>query len=106
MKSDRRQFLQSTGALVICFALPGCGDKRGKSGSGFASMDHRIRIESSGMMVLALGKVELGQGIGTALAQIAAEELGIEFSRIRLTGVDTDFSPDESYTFSSRGARH
>ncbi len=101
MKSDRRQFLQSTGALVICFALPGCGDKRGKFGSGFASMDHRIRIESSGMMVLALGKVELGQGIGTALAQIAAEELRVDIERIRLAAVDTDYSPDESYTSST-----
>lgn len=45
--------------------------------------------------------MELGQGIGTALAQIAVEELGVDFSRISLTGVDTDYSPDASYTFSS-----
>ncbi len=64
-------------------------------------MDHRIRIESSGMIVLALGKVELGQGIGTALAQIAAEELRVGIDRIRLATVDTDYSPDESYTFST-----
>jgi nicotinate dehydrogenase subunit B len=50
---------------------------------------------------LRLGKVELGQGIGTALAQLAAEELGVNFSRMKLTNVDTDVSPDESYTFSS-----
>jgi len=48
-----------------------------------------------------MGKVELGQGIGTALAQIAADELGVSFDRVRLVNVDTDFSPDESYTFSS-----
>ena len=64
-------------------------------------MDKRIRIESTGIIVLALGKVELGQGIGTALAQIAAEELRVDIDRIRLATVDTDYSPDESYTFST-----
>jgi len=48
-----------------------------------------------------MGKVELGQGIGTALAQIAADELGVAFENVRLVTVDTDYSPDESYTFSS-----
>lgn len=48
-----------------------------------------------------MGKVELGQGIGTALAQIAADELGVAFENIHLVNVDTDYSPDESYTFSS-----
>jgi len=64
-------------------------------------MDKRIRIEASGAMSLALGKVELGQGIGTALAQIAAEELQVDIGRINLAPVDTDYSPDEAYTFST-----
>lgn len=53
------------------------------------------------MLELLLGKVELGQGIGTALAQMAAEELDLDFERVRIAPVDTDYSPDESYTFSS-----
>ncbi len=44
-----------------------------------------------------MGKVELGQGIGTALAQIAADELGVSFDSVRLVSVDTDFSPDEGF---------
>lgn len=44
----------------------------------------------------------IGTGcMGSATAQIAAEELGIDIHRMRLEGVDTDYSPDESYTFSS-----
>lgn len=100
MNANRRQFLQSSGALVLYFTLPGTASGA-KSGSGYATIDSRIVIDSNGEVRLTLGKVELGQGIGTALAQIAAEELGISISRIRLVGVDTDFSPDESYTFSS-----
>jgi hypothetical protein len=86
MSSSRRQFLKSTGSLLICFSLPGCSKDGGKSGIGYAYIDQRIRVESSGIVDLSLGKVELGQGIGTALAQ---------------SGVDTDHSPDESYTFST-----
>ncbi len=107
MKRTRRQFLKSTGALVLTFTLPGCGNKNGATGDvanaaeGFAKLGNRLWIDTAGTVSLTLGKVELGQGIGTALAQIAAEELGVDFSRIKLIGVDTDFSPDESYTFSS-----
>jgi len=101
VNSNRRQFLQSAGSLAIFFALPGCGDSSRNTGAGFAAIDNRIRIESTGAMSLALGKVELGQGIGTALAQIVAEELQVDIARISLAGVDTDYSPDESYTFST-----
>jgi len=101
MNSSRRQFLKSGGSLLICFSLPGCGSDRGKSGGGYAFIDSRIRVESAGVVKLSLGKVELGQGIGTALAQIAADELGIDLDRVRLSAVDTDYSPDESYTFST-----
>ena len=100
MNANRRQFLQSTGALVLSFTLPGIV-RGAESSSGFATIDSRIVLDSNGEVRLTLGKVELGQGIGTALAQIAAEELGISIRRIKLIGVDTDFSPDESYTFSS-----
>jgi CO/xanthine dehydrogenase Mo-binding subunit len=46
-------------------------------------------------------KVELGQGILTALAQIAAEELRLPMAQIRVVSGDTRYSPDESYTAGS-----
>ena len=46
-------------------------------------------------------KVELGQGILTALAQIAAEELRLPIAKIRVVSGDTRYSPDESYTAGS-----
>ena len=46
--------------------------------------------------------MELGQGIATALAQIAAEELDVALERIRLVQADTARSPDEGGTTGSR----
>lgn len=106
MMGSRREFLKASGALVVCFTLPGCGPEAGtyaesQAAPGELILGNRIEINADGRVILYLGKVELGQGIGTALAQIAAEELGIKFSRMQVAGVDTDYSPDESYTFST-----
>ena len=105
MTTSRREFLKSTGALVVYFSLPGCSPDAGippaTPADGSVSLGNWIRLQSDGTVILSPGKVELGQGISTALAQIAAEELGVEVQRISLAPVDTDYSPDESYTFSS-----
>jgi nicotinate dehydrogenase subunit B len=101
MTGTRREFLQATGALAICFSLPACSRQQTSAAGGTAVLGNRLVVEATGTVRLMLGKVEFGQGIGTALAQIAAEELGVDFSRIQLVAVDTEFSPDESYTFSS-----
>jgi CO/xanthine dehydrogenase Mo-binding subunit len=98
--TTRRRFLKSTGALVLCFRLPELSNAA-RTAHGYASLGNRLWIGTTGTVKLAMGKVELGQGIGTALAQVAAEELGVAFGRVELVNVDTDFSPDESYTFSS-----
>lgn len=52
-------------------------------------------------VVLKPGKVEIGQGIGTALIQMAAEELGLDPSYIRLQPTTTGASPDEGVTSGS-----
>ena len=48
------------------------------------------------------GKVEIGQGILTALAQIAADELDVAFDRLDVIAAATDVSPDEGVTSGSR----
>jgi CO/xanthine dehydrogenase Mo-binding subunit len=53
-----------------------------------------------------VGKVEFGQGIGTALAQVAAEELDVDPARIRLDPVRTGLSPDEGVTSGSLSIQH
>ena len=101
MSANRREFLQTAGALSVCFAVPGWAGDDARPSAGQAALGNRIIINATGTATLKLGKVELGQGIGTAIAQLVADELGIDFSRMQLSQVDTDSSPDESYTFSS-----
>jgi nicotinate dehydrogenase subunit B len=50
---------------------------------------------------IASGKVEIGQGIVTALRQIAAEELDLDLQKVTLASGDTEIGPDENYTTSS-----
>src|SRR3989441_6512630 len=60
-----------------------------------------LRVHRDGTVSIYSGKVEIGQGILTALAQIAAEELGIALERIRMVPADTAVSPDEGVTSGS-----
>jgi CO/xanthine dehydrogenase Mo-binding subunit len=61
-----------------------------------------VRIRSDGVVEVRSGKVELGQGMLTALAQIAAEELDVDAARIQMIAAATDLSPDEGFTAGSR----
>ena len=60
-----------------------------------------LRFDPDRLLHLAVGKVEIGQGILTALTQIAAEELDVPMDRIRVLSGDTDAAPDEGATTSS-----
>jgi CO/xanthine dehydrogenase Mo-binding subunit len=64
-------------------------------------LSQRVHFERDGTVSIASGKVELGQGILTALAQIAAEELEIELQRVRILPASTAYSPDEGVTSGS-----
>lgn len=52
-------------------------------------------------ILVRVGKVEIGQGIGTALTQIAADALGVDLRQIDLVAGVTDESPDELWTSAS-----
>ena len=99
--ATRREFLQTAGVLTVSFPILGCSPNANIANQGSANIGNRLRLFSDGRVELLLGKVELGQGIGTALVQIAAEELDVSVDRVRLMPVDTLYSPDESYTYSS-----
>src|SRR4051794_39960158 len=59
-----------------------------------------IQVHADGTIDVHAGKVELGQGILTALAQIAADELGVDLARIRMVPASTS-GPDEGVTAGS-----
>jgi CO/xanthine dehydrogenase Mo-binding subunit len=60
-----------------------------------------LRFRDDGFVEVLSGKVEIGQGILTALAQIAAEELDIALERVRMVPASTAASPDEAVTSGS-----
>ena len=65
-------------------------------------LDRWVTINPDGTVTVRTGKVEIGQGIVSAMAQIAAEELDVAYSRIRMLAVDTAMSPNEGSTSGSR----
>src|SRR5262245_27344988 len=100
---SRRSVLGGAGALVLSFsslprlaaqeAPPGqtSGVKPGLPGSLKASpfLDSWIRVDADGSTTVFSGKAELGQGIKTALLQIAAEQLDVSFASIKIVTADT-----------------
>jgi CO/xanthine dehydrogenase Mo-binding subunit len=107
--SSRRDFLKTSGALVILFSfdqsigqtaarLPG-------SLNGNRMLSGWLRIDADGTVTIFSGKIELGQGIGTALAQIAADELDVDLKRISLVHGDTALTPNEGQTAGSQSVQ-
>jgi CO/xanthine dehydrogenase Mo-binding subunit len=65
-----------------------------------------VRFSSEGQVMVSPGKVEIGQGIVTALAQIAADELDIDIGRVRMVRASTAGSPNEGVTSGSLSVQH
>jgi len=64
-------------------------------------LEQRIRVERDGSVTALSGKVEFGQGIRTAFAQIVADELDIPIDRVNVVLGDTDLVPFDFGTFGS-----
>lgn len=81
--------------------MPRVADGMPKSLVDNPRLDRWLGFDTPGRVQLRVGKVELGQGIATALCQIAAEELDVALSQLDLLAGDTDHAPDEGTTTSS-----
>jgi len=108
-KLSRRQFGTGAGVLVASFLLAG-KQASGQAADAPAPLSFTknpnlagwIRLNEAGIFTVFTGKAELGQGIYTALAQVAAEELDVAINAIRVIGPDTTRGPDEGYTYGSQ----
>jgi CO/xanthine dehydrogenase Mo-binding subunit len=107
----RRGFTKALGGLVVGFSLDpaellaqGAAQPARLPGSLQTNRSLRawIKIEGDGNATVWTGKVELGQGILTALWQIAAEELDLPLSRVKIYSADTAISPNEGQTAGSQ----
>ena len=65
-------------------------------------LDQWVSFPEPGHVRVSTGRVEIGQGVLTAMRQIAADELDVAPERIRLQTGDTDLTPNEGYTAGSQ----
>jgi len=105
----RRRLLEG-GALVVAFAMTrgAIAQPIGETDDALAGdlaksplLDSWIRVRADGYITVFTGKAELGQGLKTALIQIAADELGVSPAAIELITADTARTPDEGVTAGS-----
>ena len=110
--STRRDFLKTTGGLIVTFTL---ADRilpalaQGTTPTKTVALDEvdaYLSIGAEGQVTLYTGKVDLGTGIRTALTQIAAEELDLPFERVTITQGDTALTPDQGPTWGSFSIRN
>ncbi len=107
LELSRRQFLKGTGALIVSFNLfPPPADLFAQAtASGEpdpTQLDSWLAIARDGSVTVFSGKVDLGTGVETALAQIVAEELDVPFKQIKMIGLDTRKAIDQGITAGSR----
>ena len=110
---DRRNFLKASGTLVVAFSIEGAFHStpaRAAAGAkpvSLTDVESFIAIGRDGKITVYCGHVDLGTGVQTAIAQIAAEELDVPFGRVTVIQGDTALTPDQGITsgsFSIQGA--
>jgi nicotinate dehydrogenase subunit B len=107
---SRRRFGQAVGALTVAFTLAPPSWAEGAKLPGSLDKNHMLdgwlRINADGTVTVFTGKIELGQGILTALEQIAADELDVAPKRITMVSGDTAQTPDEGFTSGSQSIEY
>jgi nicotinate dehydrogenase subunit B len=106
---SRRSVLKAGGYLALGFSLVGpqafAQQQANPALQGDLKQVPRIsswlRINADRTVTLLVGKVELGQGILTAVSQLCADELDIDFGRLKIISGDTALVPDEGTTAGS-----
>jgi nicotinate dehydrogenase subunit B len=101
MNMDRREFLKGAGALVVSFGIPELGSAQ-QADPKLQQLDAWLAVAADGQVTVYCGKVELGTGVQTALAQIVAEELDVAFGRVFMLMGDTALCPNQGPTVGSQ----
>ena len=111
MTTSRREFLKQAGFVSIGFSLAGTAlvstgngvtAKQPVALPGRDQVDAWLQVLGDGRIRVLTGKMELGQGLTTAIMQVAAEELNTDTERVNVNLAETGVTPDEGYTAGSR----
>lgn len=98
-KEKRGQQSHLCRGIGIGIAADVMGSKMYKSHESAGSI---VKVEEDGSVYLFTGAADTGQGSNTALSQIAAQELGVSYSRIKCKSGDTEITPFDTGSFASR----
>ena len=109
MKSTRRDFLKLSGCLTIGFSIGGISPEHfsplvnelPESIKRYPNINAWLEVLANGNVRVYTGKSELGQGIRTAIAQVAAEELELPMENVEVELAETERTPNEGYTVGS-----
>ncbi|MFB3905227.1 MAG: molybdopterin cofactor-binding domain-containing protein [Acidobacteriota bacterium] len=104
---DRRNFLKAfTGGIIVFVSLDFSLEAQESRTRGYPTDPNAyLKIGEDGRVTVYTGKVELGQGVITSLAQMAADELGVALESIDMVMGDTDLCPPDMGTFGSMSIR-
>jgi nicotinate dehydrogenase subunit B len=109
---DRRAFLAASGALVVTLAAPaglaqaavnGAATRPPLTGDQLSSY---ISIEPDGTVLAYYGKIDGGQGLGTAIAQMVAEEIDVPLESVRVIMGDSGRTLDMGGASAAIGVSH
>ncbi|MFN2442628.1 MAG: molybdopterin cofactor-binding domain-containing protein [Thermoanaerobaculia bacterium] len=102
---DRRSFCKILGGGIVVLVTSKPSDLFAQQRSYPEDLNAYLRIDENGLVTVFSGKIEMGQGVITSLAQMAAEELGVSLDAITMVLGDTDRCPWDAGTWGSLTTR-
>ncbi|HEY7883685.1 MAG TPA: molybdopterin cofactor-binding domain-containing protein, partial [Cellvibrionaceae bacterium] len=108
---DRRSFLRGTGVLLVSLGVPACTLSKTESPVNTAAeqtlspqnLDSWLALSADGRVTVFFGKMDMGQGVDTAIAQFIADELDVRFDRITVIMGDTALTLNQGGASSATG---
>ena len=102
---DRRAFLKLVGGGIVVLIRLEPSDAAAQGRGYPTDLNAYLRIGEDGRVTVFSGKIEMGQGVTTSLAQMAAEDLGVSLDAIEMVMGDTDRCPFDAGTWGSLTTR-
>ncbi len=107
----RREFLKTSGALVVSFAAPPLTEAPAQVSSDKpplvpTELDSWVAVLPDGRVQAFFGRMDMGQSLEVAIAQIVADELDVAFDKVEVLMGDTGTSCNQGGASGSRGISH